>query len=1050
MRLDASKLRALAKSRGLTNTKLAAGAGITRQALQAMLRADQVVDVRERTVRGLIQALQLPDGSFLSPDPLAGYKQAVADEYAQLTFRGLGVPSEPRWLDEVYVPIRVVRVSDREDRHNCRPIATDAAGGPVEQPDRLTIQECLMRHRRVLLRGEPGCGKTTTLRHIARHYARASATAGDSSPSRLPILVRLADFAKACERHGEMSPVRYAVTHTLRDASPEYWVEVERQLESRLQDGTCLVLLDGLDELGGEKEPGERKSLITVIQNFIKAFAQNQFLLTSRVVGLDTGPWTELRFATFEVARWGEEEIDDFSRRWYAGRPALGKKRSTRQPDQRAEALRLREAILGHPPLRDIASNPLMLTILALLHHTNATLPRRRVDLYAKIVEVMLETWEASKREAGPGDPLHGIVLEAREFGWSLARLALAMQREGRILRPRWWVADVIQKFLRDQLALDGDQVKDQTERVISYLCERAGLLVERGDGVFGFYHRTFQEYFAARGLLLEVEGEGDINIVAALRPYIFHPQWEEVVAYTAALLAAPRATALLRVILDDPDPAGRFLRRGQRLALRCLVDGAAVADRNVLEQLLSDGEVIGRSKWLGVPIGFILLLKQLRTTKHDIPARKMLNAIMMAAKEGLSDDEYVTVFTALQNLPPGPKDAPPGYRCRLQLGDREVEMLWPALAMRRANPKAWRGRVVKLIRDRQTDVESRIEFITMLGEEAEFDGTARRVLKELLVRDASEEIRAACAEALAEAAATDSSVATLLVDRLDKEMADTVRDRCATALRDVAPNEREVRNRLEEQLASKSELVRAGAVRGLSRLDFALPDQATLLTDFMSTIASPTEPSRVRCACIWAIVSALGRDDVAGLVEQRLEDADPKVRTAALHVIADAIAAGLRPWSQPLVDRIETMLMAVRHPCPRLYGDLVAIVAMKEIHGSQRLERLLGNALASFNDQVKIAFVFGSVARLEQVRDSDIDLMIIGDVRLKDVAAALRGPEQTVGRTVNPVLYSSERFREQYREGNPFLLDVVRKKKDFVKGDEVELRHLVAERLPE
>ena len=62
-----------------------------------------------------------------------------------------------------------------------------------------------------------------------------------------------------------------------------------------------------------------------------------------------------------------------------------------------------------------------MLTILAALHYANASLPRRRIDLYAKIVEVMLEPWEASKRDTRPGDPLYGIVLEAREFAWLLA-----------------------------------------------------------------------------------------------------------------------------------------------------------------------------------------------------------------------------------------------------------------------------------------------------------------------------------------------------------------------------------------------------------------------------------------------------------------------------------------------------------------------------------------------------------------------------------------------------------------------------------------------------
>ncbi len=549
MKIDASKLRALVKTHGLTNTKLAAQAGITRQALQSMLRQDHVVEVRDRTVKGLTQALRLPDASLLSPDPLLGYKEAVADEHADLTFRGLGLPTtEPRSMDDLYVPIRVVRIPDREYDRDCQPPTAEAEDRPIKESDNLMVTHCLALHRRVLIRGEPGSGKTTALRHAARAYARGLMAEGRyPGQSRTPLLVRLADFAKARERDSEMTPVRFVVTRTLPQASPEYWAQIEESLELELRSGTCLVLLDGLDEVGGDS------NLSALLRRFVDEFGQNHFVLTSRIVGLDAGPWRKSGFATFQVARWREEDIREFARRWYAARPASGKKAAKRQLDQRAD--QFATVILSRPPLREIASNPLMLTILAALHHANATLPRRRIDLYAKIVEVMLETWEASKREARPGDPLHGIVLEAREFGWLLARLALGMQREGRVLRPRWWVNDLVQQFLRDQMALEGDLVKEQGERVIRYLCERAGLIVERGDGVFGFYHRTFQEYFAARGLLLEVEGGGDI--VALLRPYLFHPQWEEVVVHVAASLSAPRATTLLRVILDDPDPAG-------------------------------------------------------------------------------------------------------------------------------------------------------------------------------------------------------------------------------------------------------------------------------------------------------------------------------------------------------------------------------------------------------------------------------------------------------------------------------------------------------------
>jgi predicted nucleotidyltransferase len=1042
MKIDTNRLRALVKKHGLTNTNLAAMAGITRQALHAMLRENHVVEVRDRTVKGLVRALRLADDSLLSPDPLMGYKGAVADENADLTFRGLGLPTaEPRSMDDLFVPIRAVRMPNQEPDRDCLPVPAETEEKPTEESDELTVAQCLVLHRRVLLRGEPGCGKTTVLRHAARAYASGIAAEGDyPNLSRVPLLVRLTEFAKARDRDSNMSLIRFVVTRTLRDGSSDYWYQVEHHLESELKRGTCLVLFDGLDEVGGDSW------LANALEAFIDKFSHNQFVLTSRIVGLDAGPWRRLGFVTFQVARWHEEDIREFARRWYAGRPASATKQPKRQLDQRADEFT--KAILSQASLREIASNPLMLTILAALHYANATLPRRRPDLYAKIVEVMLETWETSKREARPGDALQGIDLDGREFGWLLARLGLGMQREARLLRPRWWVNDCVQQFLRDQLALDGDRAKEQSERVVRYLCERTGLLIERGDGVFGFCHRTFQEYFAARGLLLEVEGGGDI--VALLRSYLFHPQWEEVVVLVAALLPAPRATTLVRVILDDPEPGGRFLRRSQRLALRCLVDGAAVADRALLQQIFSDGETIGRSRWVGIAIGIMSLLKQLQVTRHEAEARRMHSEIENTAKKELPDGDYVTLYVSAHGLPDGPRDAAPGTVCRKRLGGRQVELVWPGWGRRIENPNAWYAEVLKSVRNPKTAVEVRLALISILGDEAEMNDKARHTLKQLLVKDRLPEIRGACAEALQQAAPCHATIAKLLLDRLETDKSAAVRARCAAALRRVAPSQPEVRACLATMFTSGPDLVRAGAVRGLARLDLGLSDQKALLESFLAAITSAAEPIQVRGACIWAVAPLLGRDHmtvVDRVIESCLDDDNAMVSDTALHALADAIAEGRKEWSQLLVDKIEPMLMAVTDPCPHVFGDLVMIIAMKETRGGQRLERLLGDALIPFSDLIKIAFIFGSVARIEQIRDSDIDLMIVGEVRLKDLAGALHTAEESLGRTVNPLLFSPERFRDQYREGNPLLLDVVRKEKIFLKGNRDELTELVADR---
>ena len=240
-----------------------------------------------------------------------------------------------------------------------------------EETVELTVAQCLVLHRRVLIAGEPGSGKTTALRHVARTCARMSVSERRYLKQyHVPLMVCLADFAKARERDKDMSLVRFAVMRTLPIASPEYGAEVERHIEQELRRGACVVLLDGLDEVGGDGH------LSALLGAFINEFPDNQFVITSRIVGLDAGLWRNLGFVTFQVESWREDDIRDFAHRWYAAQPALGKGQK-KQLRERAEELT--RAILSNPPLRAIASNPLMLTILAALHYANAypaTTPR--------------------------------------------------------------------------------------------------------------------------------------------------------------------------------------------------------------------------------------------------------------------------------------------------------------------------------------------------------------------------------------------------------------------------------------------------------------------------------------------------------------------------------------------------------------------------------------------------------------------------------------------------------------------------------------------------
>jgi DNA-binding transcriptional ArsR family regulator len=114
-------------------------------------------------------------------------------------------------------------------------------------------------------------------------------------------------------------------------------------------------------------------------------------------------------------------------------------------------------------------------------------------------------------------------------------------------------------------------------------------------------------------------------------------------------------------------------------------------------------------------------------------------------------------------------------------------------------------------------------------------------------------------------------------------------------------------------------------------------------------------------------------------------------------------------------------------HP---LFHDIRSIVLK-----TSGLIEVLRNALD--REEVKIAFVFGSIARSDEGARSDVDLMVIGDVSLMDVVGWLSGASEKIGREVNPHTFSVEEVRKRRKSGDHFLSTVLNAEKLFVKGDE-------------
>lgn len=108
----------------------------------------------------------------------------------------------------------------------------------------------------------------------------------------------------------------------------------------------------------------------------------------------------------------------------------------------------------------------------------------------------------------------------------------------------------------------------------------------------------------------------------------------------------------------------------------------------------------------------------------------------------------------------------------------------------------------------------------------------------------------------------------------------------------------------------------------------------------------------------------------------------------------------------------------------------------------------ILQAALHSLSRRIVVAFVYGSVAREEETAQSDVDLMVVGKATLDEVLSRLSAVEKSIGRPINPTVYSVAEFKSKLEAENHFLTSVLKGQKVFLLGDEGELRKVGGVRL--
>ena len=395
-----------------------------------------------------------------------------------------------------------------------------------------TLLDAVVENTPLVLLGDPGIGKSTLMNQITWLLSRPATNPlierlGWRLP--LPMVLRELPVHGVTDFDGLLEAfLSREMSAPLRDEGGR------RYLNRTLADGNAFLLLDGIDEIGDRTS---RNSLRQAVFDGIDRFPGCRWLLSSRIVGYDEVPFDmqTIRLAQIlsspinddhdrrqvqlreyrpdqhpsrpaykggrigirYIAPFDDARIAAFAQNWYTQREAAAQR-------ARANANHLVRAVHADDSILRLARVPNLLTMMALIHRIEATLPHGRALLYERIAEAYLESID---RFRGIDSSPHDLP---RKKGW-LARVGFELQRRrtSRNHRENSNILvdfDTVMGWLNEEMnRSDKFRNSPSAREFLKIVGRRSGLFLPRGEGRYAFVHLSFQEYFAAVALAREV-----------------------------------------------------------------------------------------------------------------------------------------------------------------------------------------------------------------------------------------------------------------------------------------------------------------------------------------------------------------------------------------------------------------------------------------------------------------------------------------------------------------------------------------------------------------
>jgi nucleoside phosphorylase len=753
--------------------------------------------------------------------------------------------------------------------------------------------------RLLVLLGEPGTGKSSLLRYLALQMAGSATAALTRLDGWLPLLVELRRYADPAWRTGswiEGTLLDYMHHLLIRDG-----LDLSREAVHHFlrDDGDAVVMFDGLDEIF---DVDRRDETARHIATFADRYPRVRVIVTSRISSYNRSVLGS-GFALYALQDLNSVQISQFVEGW---------SRHT-NPSDSAEAQRQVARILtivdGSAPSRDLAGNPMLLTILA-MDSTYREAFKERYRIYRHAVTVLTCGWDVSRSIRDPGMPMDYIDEDDK---LALLRRIAARMQEGRdgIAGNRIAHRDLLtefQAYLCKTYSMPATDAKAKaTAKVmLAQLRDRNFILTPVGPDLFGFVHRALLEYCCADDIVQRVTADEltaaeEIGVVFRTRAP--DPSWQEVLLLVASMLDDRLFVHALETLLDlvrTPPPRLNPMIAIQStvLALRAIAESrrrpldelAREAMENLIEQLAGIRETIAGSLVGEAPPPITKLAESvaaLRVAGVDFAHRDAYLAWYrdapfpetVFASEAETSLAQTMVGIAVALFPGSPdlrrllQDQAKGKaRSARRAALHALATEWPdvdtraLLADRAATDDFWRVRLTA---------------VTALATGWP-DADTRTALVDSATSDEHGNVRAAAVEALAHGW-PDRDTRSRLVDRIGAEEDPEVR---LTVLRAIAMTwpDSETRTLVTGYATGGDKHLRLAAVPALAA---AWPDRTT--RDQLAKLAVDDDEWEVRESVITAMATVWPDEQTRDLLADRVRtDSHWRVKLIAVNALAD------------------------------------------------------------------------------------------------------------------------------------------------------------------